>query len=83
MFGSRRFDLPNTSRNNVIMAILTLGEGWHNNHHRYPVTARAGFYWWEIDVTYYILVVFSWFHLVKDLRPLPGIVLKDRGGILE
>ncbi len=65
------------------MAILTLGEGWHNNHHRYPVTARAGFYWWEIDVTYYILVVFSWFHLVKDLRPLPGIVLKDRGGILE
>lgn len=71
MFGSRRYDLPNTSRNNVLMAILTLGEGWHNNHHHYAITARAGFYWWEIDITYYLLVVLSWFRIVKDLRPLP------------
>lgn len=70
MFGSRRYDLPNTSRNNVLMAILTMGEGWHNNHHHYAVTAKAGFYWWEIDATYYILVFLSWFGIVKDLRPL-------------
>lgn len=62
--------MANTSRNNVLMAILTLGEGWHNNHHHYPVTARAGFYWWEIDITYYLLVVLSWFGIVKDLWPL-------------
>jgi stearoyl-CoA desaturase (delta-9 desaturase) len=70
MFGSRRYRMANTSRNNVLMAILTLGEGWHNNHHHYPVTARAGFYWWEIDITYYLLVVLSWFGIVKDLWPL-------------
>jgi len=71
MFGKRRYNVPNTSRNNVLMAILTLGEGWHNNHHHYPVTAKAGFYWWEIDITYYLLVVLSWVGIVKDLRPLP------------
>ncbi|MEK6794930.1 MAG: acyl-CoA desaturase [Spirochaetota bacterium] len=71
MFGSSRYDMPNTSRNNVLMAILTLGEGWHNNHHHYAITARAGFYWWEIDVTYYLLVFLSWFGIVKDIRPLP------------
>jgi stearoyl-CoA desaturase (delta-9 desaturase) len=78
MFGSRRYDLPNTSRNNVSMAILTLGEGWHNNHHRYAVTARAGFYWWEIDVTYYALVVLSWFRIVRELRPLPKKIRESR-----
>jgi stearoyl-CoA desaturase (delta-9 desaturase) len=70
MYGSRRYDLPNTSRNNWLFAILTLGEGWHNNHHHYPITAKAGFYWWEIDVTYYLLVMLSWLHIVRDLRPL-------------
>lgn len=71
MFGRRRYDNPDTSRNNVLMAILTLGEGWHNNHHHYAITARAGFYWWEIDITYYLLVVLSWLKIVKNLRPLP------------
>lgn len=71
MYGTRRYNLPNTSRNNVIAAILTLGEGWHNNHHHYAVTAKAGFYWWEIDITYYLLVVLSWFKIVTDLWPLP------------
>lgn len=77
MFGSRRYDLPNTSRNNLLMAILTLGEGWHNNHHHYPVTARAGFYWWEIDATFYLLKIMSWFHIVKKLKPLPRHI-RDR-----
>jgi stearoyl-CoA desaturase (delta-9 desaturase) len=72
MYGSRRYNTPDTSRNNPLLAVLTLGEGWHNNHHHYAVTARQGFFWWEIDITYYILVVFAWLGIVRDLRPLPG-----------
>jgi len=75
MYGTRRFDTPDTSRNNVILALLTLGEGWHNNHHHYAVTARQGFYWWEIDITYYLLVIMSWLGIIRDLRPVPEHVL--------
>ena len=80
MFGSRRYEMTNTSRNNALMALLTLGEGWHNNHHHYPVTARAGFYWWEIDITYYLLRLLSWLRIVKNLKPLPDAV-RDRDRI--
>jgi len=59
------------------MALLTLGEGWHNNHHHYPVTARAGFYWWEIDITYYLLTLLALFRVVRNLKPLPDSV-RDR-----
>ena len=71
MYGSRRYNTPDTSRNNPLLAILTLGEGWHNNHHHYAVTARQGFYWWEIDITYYLLVLLARLGIVRDLRPLP------------
>ena len=71
MFGSQRYDMPNDSRNNIWTAVLTLGEGWHNNHHHYPITAKAGFYWWELDITYYLLVLFSWLGVVRNLQPLP------------
>jgi stearoyl-CoA desaturase (delta-9 desaturase) len=70
IWGTRRYDEPNTSRNNALMAFLTLGEGWHNNHHHYAVTAKAGFYWYEYDFTYYYLVILSWFGIVKNLRPI-------------
>lgn len=80
MYGSRRYAMSNTSRNNALMALLTLGEGWHNNHHHYPVTAKAGFYWWEIDITYYLLKVLSWLRIVKNLKPLPDAV-RDRDRI--
>ena len=76
MYGTRRFNTPDTSRNNVLLAFLTLGEGWHNNHHHYAVTARQGFYWWEIDITYYLLVLMSWFGIIRDLRPIPEHVLR-------
>ena len=75
MYGTRRFDTPDTSRNNLLLSILTLGEGWHNNHHHYAVTARQGFYWWEVDMTYYVLVLMSWFGIVRDLRPVPDRIL--------
>ena len=57
--GSRRYDTPDTSRNNPLLALLTLGEGWHNNHHHYAIAARQGFFWWEIDLTFYILQLMS------------------------
>jgi stearoyl-CoA desaturase (delta-9 desaturase) len=75
MFGSRRYNTPDTSRNNPLLALITLGEGWHNNHHHYAVSARQGFFWWEIDMTYYLLVIMSWLGIVRDLRPVPEKML--------
>lgn len=71
MFGSRRYDTPDTSRNNLILALITLGEGWHNNHHHYAVSARQGFFWWEIDMTYYALLLLARLGIIKNLRPVP------------
>jgi stearoyl-CoA desaturase (delta-9 desaturase) len=77
LFGRRRFPTRDESRNNWLVALLTLGEGWHNNHHYYQSTANQGFYWWEVDITYYILRVLSWFGLVWDLRTPPARVLEE------
>lgn len=74
--GSRRYDTDDDSRNSLLLALVTLGEGWHNNHHRYPGAARQGFFWWEIDLTYYGLVVLSWLRVIRDLRPVPARVLR-------
>jgi stearoyl-CoA desaturase (delta-9 desaturase) len=74
MIGSRRYDTPDTSRNNWVLALITLGEGWHNNHHHYAISARQGFFWWEIDVTFYLLKLMSWLGIVSDLRPVPEYV---------
>ena len=71
VFGSQRYQTGDHSRNNPLLAIVTLGEGWHNNHHHYPVSAKQGFYWWEIDVTYYILKLLESLGLVWDLKPVP------------
>ena len=67
-FGNRRYVTTDNSKNNVWLALITLGEGWHNNHHYYPASTRQGFFWWEIDVTYYVLKVMSWLGLVWDLQ---------------
>lgn len=77
VWGSRRFDTQDDSRNNPVLALLTLGEGWHNNHHRWPVSTRQGFYWWEIDITYMILKGMSWFGIVYDLNPVPAHILEE------
>ena len=72
LVGSRRFSTDDHSRNNWLVAIVTLGEGWHNNHHHYPSSARQGFKWWEYDFSYYVLKVLSWVGIVWDLRaPTP------------
>ena len=68
IFGTRRFSTRDDSRNNLLIALITFGEGWHNNHHYAPSSERHGFYWWEIDVSHYILKALSWFGLVWDLK---------------
>ena len=70
-FGSKRYQTDDQSRNNWFLAIGSLGEGWHNNHHYYPAAARQGFYWWEIDLSYYALIAMSWLGLVWDVRNVP------------
>ncbi len=66
--GRRRYDTGDDSRNSLALAILTLGEGWHNNHHFHPGSTRQGFFWWEIDMAYYTLWLMSKVGLVWDLR---------------
>ncbi|UKE68489.1 acyl-CoA desaturase [Xanthomonas cerealis pv. cerealis] len=75
-FGSRRFDTRDDSRNNPWLALLTFGEGWHNNHHFFPGAARQGFRWWEIDLTWYGLKALSWTGLISQLRPLPAELVR-------
>ena len=70
-FGTRRYATRDDSRNNWFLALLTFGEGWHNNHHHYPGSARQGFRWWEYDVTFYTLKAMSALRLVWDLKPVP------------
>ncbi|WP_395751362.1 acyl-CoA desaturase [Prosthecobacter sp.] len=77
VFGSRRFKTEDDSRNSLLLALLTLGEGWHNNHHRYSGSARQGFFWWEIDVSYYALKMLSWMGLIWDLKEVPPSVYRE------
>jgi stearoyl-CoA desaturase (delta-9 desaturase) len=76
--GWRRYATRDESRNNLALALLTLGEGWHNNHHRFPAGARQGFRWWEIDITYYALCALASLGLIWDLRPVPAAVRASR-----
>jgi stearoyl-CoA desaturase (delta-9 desaturase) len=78
VFGRRRYDTPDTSRNSLLVALLTGGEGWHNNHHHYQSAARQGFFWWEIDVTYYALRLLRLIGVVHDLREPPSRVRVPR-----
>jgi len=69
LFGSRRFDTPDHSRNNWLLALVTFGEGWHNNHHFAMGSCRQGFRWWEVDLTYGVLRLLAMAGIAKDLRP--------------
>jgi stearoyl-CoA desaturase (delta-9 desaturase) len=74
--GNQRYLTGDDSRNHWFLALVTLGEGWHNNHHHYQSSTRQGFRWWEIDITYYVLRVMSWFRLVWDLREPPAAIVR-------
>jgi stearoyl-CoA desaturase (delta-9 desaturase) len=77
-FGRRRYATSDDSRNNFWLALLTFGEGWHNNHHHFPGAARQGFYWWEIDITYYGLRTLEAFGIIWDLRRVTEPVRASR-----
>ena len=71
LLGKRRYETEDNSRNSFILAMITLGEGWHNNHHRYMTATRQGFYWWEIDISYYALKTLSLTGIIWNLKPVP------------
>ena len=75
--GRKRYVTGDNSRNNWLLALMTLGEGWHNNHHAYRSSARQGFRWWEIDLTFYILKALSWMGIVWELKSPPAQVLRN------
>jgi stearoyl-CoA desaturase (delta-9 desaturase) len=70
-FGTQRYESSDESRNSLWLALLTLGEGWHNNHHYYETASRQGFFWWEIDITWYVLKMMSWTGLIWELKGVP------------
>jgi len=78
IWGSRRYGTTDDSKNNPLLAFVTMGEGWHNNHHYYPRSSRQGFYWWEIDLTFYILRALALVGLVWDLHtPTAKVIAGD------
>lgn len=78
VFGRRRFPTTDDSKNNFLLALITLGEGWHNNHHYYQYSTRQGFKWWEIDITFYMLKMLSWCGIIWNLRGVPDKVMRER-----
>ncbi|HEY6059156.1 MAG TPA: acyl-CoA desaturase [Gemmatimonadales bacterium] len=76
--GRRRYPTPDDSKNSLILSLITFGEGWHNNHHWYPGAARQGFFWWELDLTYYGLWLLARIGIIRNLHPVPARVL-ERG----
>jgi len=78
VWGYQDYPSGDHSRNNFVLALITLGEGWHNNHHYYQASARQGFRWWQIDITYYGLIAMSWVGLVRDIREPPADIVEGR-----
>jgi stearoyl-CoA desaturase (delta-9 desaturase) len=79
VLGRKRYDTADESRNSLLIALLTFGEGWHNNHHHYPSTANQGWFWWEIDVSWYVLRALSTLGVVRELRTPPPSVRDPTG----
>jgi stearoyl-CoA desaturase (delta-9 desaturase) len=77
LYGTRRFDTLDESRNNPLTAFFAVGEGWHNNHHRYQRAARNGFYWWEFDLTYYAILAMRAVGLAWDVQPVPDRIYRE------
>ena len=77
VIGRRRYATTDDSRNNAVLAVITMGEGWHNNHHHYQSSANQGFFWWEVDMSYYLLRGLAAVGIVWDLRKPPRKVLAN------
>ena len=83
LIGRQVYPSKDTSKNSLIIALITLGEGWHNNHHYYQSCVRQGFRWWQIDITYYMLWMMSCVGLVWDMKPVPKKVIEAAGKLNE
>jgi stearoyl-CoA desaturase (delta-9 desaturase) len=83
LWGSRRYSTRDQSRNNWLIAIITLGEGWHNNHHHFPGSVKQGFYWWEVDLTYYGLKILASLGLIWNLKQVPLEVREQHHEVRE
>jgi stearoyl-CoA desaturase (Delta-9 desaturase) len=83
LIGKQVYPSKDTSKNSLIIALITLGEGWHNNHHYYQSCVRQGFRWWQIDITYYMLWMMSCVGLVWDMKPVPKKVIDAAGKLDE
>ena len=81
VFGKPRYETGDDSKNSFLLAMITLGEGWHNNHHRYQSSARQGFYWWEIDPTYYTLRLLACMGIISNLKRVPESAYRDENTI--
>ncbi len=68
MWGRRRFETRDDSRNSWWVALLTFGEGWHNNHHAHPTSARHGLAWYEIDHSWILISIFRFFGIAKSVK---------------
>lgn len=82
IWGKRRYTTTDDSKNNPVLAIVTMGEGWHNNHHYYPRSVRQGFHWWQVDMTYYILRALAAVGIVWDLHLPSQKVIDGEGAIM-
>jgi stearoyl-CoA desaturase (delta-9 desaturase) len=79
LWGSRPYRSHDESRNNVVFGVLAMGEGWHNNHHAFPTSARHGLAWWQIDTSYYVIRVMEWLGLAWQVRvPAPASMMAKR-----
>jgi stearoyl-CoA desaturase (delta-9 desaturase) len=83
IYGSRRYKTSDESKNNIWLALITMGEGWHNNHHHYMHSTRQGFFWWEIDMTYYILRTLQALHLINGIKEPPAWAIKGLASARE
>lgn len=77
LWGSRPYHSDDESRNNPVVGVLAMGEGWHNNHHAFPTSARHGLRWWQIDLGYYFIRTLAWLGLAWKIRLPSGVALKQ------
>ncbi|MCE0724834.1 MULTISPECIES: acyl-CoA desaturase [Legionella] len=78
LWGTQTFQTEDKSRNNFLLALLTMGEGWHNNHHYYPRSTSQGFRWWQIDITYYLLCGLEKIKVIYEINKVPLELKKSK-----
>jgi len=79
ILGKQHFEVRDHSRNNWLLSLFTLGEGWHNNHHKFPASTRSGLRWWQIDITFYVLFILRMLRIVHSFQNTPNAATQTRG----